>query len=182
MNRHIWSALLETNQYGECAIHDIEGVVNCLEMGLKRRKLTLDLPRIRLIRQILSYLTLRAEHHALDIKNPRHTPQIPEGWTEETEVEWQYYLDKEFSSEMWQQEILDVIFGTDVRIWEAPFPNWRLELYDFLSFWIRRTYEPLEPQEEVRETEEIKEAPLIDAYILEHGTAKQKKTALRQAR
>ena len=182
MNRHTWSALLEPNQYGECAIHDIEGIADSLVRSLQRRKLVLDLPRLQLIRQILSFLTLRATHHAFDISNPRHASRAPEGWTEENEAEWRYYLDKEFSTEMWQREILDVIFGTDVRTWEAPFLEWRSELYGFLPFWIRRSFEPLDPEEEDYEFEESTAAPAIDAYILEHGTAKQKRTAMRQAR
>ena len=182
MNRHTWSALIEPNQHGECAIHDIERIVECLERSLQRRKLVLDLPRVRLIRQILSYLTLREAYHSFNITNPRHVSRSPTGWTEEDEAEWQYYLDKEFSSDMWQQEILDVIFGTDVRTWEAPFLEWRMELYGFLPLWIQRSASHLYPEDEETKAEDVMIAPQIDAYILEHGTAKQKKTAMRQAR
>ena len=73
----------------------------------------------------------------------------------------------------------------DVRLWESPIDGWREELIQFLPFWIQRSRAiveafdatPLNPADE----KAGEKAEKIDPYLLEHGSSRQKKDALKHS-
>jgi hypothetical protein len=50
--------------------------------------------------------------------------------------------------------------------------GWRWEIHQFLPWWIKRSTELVEVYESEEEEEQT-----VDAYILDHGSAKQKRAA-----
>ena len=68
-----------------------------------------------------------------------------------------------------------------MRLYEAVCEGWRLELVLFFPWWIQRSFKIVEKfnptQLEVQSEEEDTKG--IDSYIMDHGSAKQKKAAMR---
>ena len=111
------------------------------------------------------------------IDGPHIQPTYPEGWSEEYEALWGDWIDRECPLESWEEEVIDPTFGTLVRPWETD--GWRLEIYSFLPLWIQRSIPlmaAIDPDVVEEETELEPESP-IDPYLLEHGSAKQRKNA-----
>jgi transposase len=78
--------------------------------------------------------------------------------------------------------VLDPVFGNDVRLWEAGIEGWREELIQFLPFWIQRSRDIVETFDAtpLDLTEEVF-AEKVDPYLLEHGSSRQKKDALKHS-
>ena len=57
------------------------------------------------------------------------------------------WLDKTFDEKQWHREVLDRVFGSDRRIWEAPIEGWREDITILLPFWVRRSMAIVEKEE-----------------------------------
>ena len=184
MDRHVWDSLITVNAYGECAAYDAEGLVLSLEKALTARGLALDIDRLAAARQILTYLTLRLQkgaHEILGLKTK--TPSsYPDGWNDEEERLWLEFLDEEFTDDVWETEIMARVFGTDERIWESVHAGWRIDIRRLLPYWVRRVLSAdQESDDGAQEEEQQKGSGKIDTYLLEHGTAKQRRAAAKSS-
>ena len=177
-----WNSLLKENEYGECAARDIEQMVFYIECLCQDKGLHLEVQPHKIVRQILNYIAVRHHSHPLQMNWPVVKGRIiPEGWTDDREDEWREYLDEEFSPAVWQQKVIEPVFGSDGgrHIWEAGCEGWRDSIPLLLSLWVQRSYDCLE--EESEEEEEMdKYNGKLDPYLIEHGTAKQRRMALRR--
>lgn len=176
-----WKSLLKENEHGECAAYDIEQIVFYIDCLCKLKGLFLEVTPNKMIRHILNYITVRHHQHPLLMNYPKTKGQIPEGWTDDHEDQWLEYLDEEFSPEVWQQKVIEPVFGSDGgrHMWEAGCEGWRDSIPLLLSLWIQRSYDCLEEEEE-QEEEMDKYHSKLDPYLIEHGTAKQRRMALRR--
>ena len=171
------------NTYGECAVDDIDYLVWLFQGYLHKRGAELGLDPAHLATHILKYIYLRQKSSVYDISAPRTNPVKPTGWSAKDEEIWCDWISNHCTLDSWRTEVLAPIFGTDVRLWEARCQGWRDELTLFFPWWIQRSldivrkYDPTQLEEEVEEDES--KAAGIDSYILDHGSAKQRKAALR---
>jgi hypothetical protein len=176
----IWKSLLEENEYGECAARDIEQMVFYITCLCQDKELSLGVAPQQMMRQILNYIMVRHHLHPLEMNFPQSKKQLfPEGWTQDHEDEWLEFLDEEFTPEVWQTKVIEPVFGSGSHIWENGCEGWRDSIPMLLSLWIQRSYDCLEEPEE-EEEEMDKYNGKIDPYLIEHGTAKQRRMALRQ--
>jgi len=88
---------------------------------------------------------------------------------------WQEWLSYHFSLDDWRSEVMNPIFGADMRTWEASCPNWRMEIFVYLDDWVQRSTEivaafDMTPLQEVVEDEHGD----IDPYLIENGLVKDK--------
>ena len=109
----IWNSLLKENEHGECAARDIEQMVFYIEGLCQDKGLHLEVPPVKIVRQIMNYVVARHRHHPLQMNWPIAKGRIiPEGWTDDHEDEWLEFLDEEFSPEVWQQKVIEPVFGS----------------------------------------------------------------------
>jgi hypothetical protein len=123
-------------------------------------------------------------HYFADIPYHHHPVRVAEDWSDYHETIWRDWLDFAFPYESWEDEVLYPLYGSHREPWEEAVPGWREGLHSFIWTWVRRSsaiVADFDPQPElVEESDEeagIKER--VDSYILEHGSAKQKRTALK---
>jgi hypothetical protein len=179
----------------DCCLFDVVEIVNRLETFCARRNVGLSQSKHRLISTILEYIELRQTLRAHSISTPRTPIEYPDGWTDEQELCWNDWLATECSNEHWTEEIMN-LFGTDIRIWENSCEGWRDEIRLFLPWWIARNASVLvgsgfgpgfgpgdsdylgqgqgQGQGHCHEQKRT-----LDPFVLEHGTSKQRKKALR---
>lgn len=174
-------SLVTQNQYGECALDDMEALVDRIEIFARRRGVSLELDRRRLVRQLLQYVSLRQQTMScVQISNPHFDPSEPEGWTDHDEDIWNDWIQHTCSLENWHTEVLQPVFGSDIRLWEVNCDGWRSELMHFLPWWLQRStpivrkFDPF-PEEVPSEPDDMQME--IDPYLMEHGSAKQRKQA-----
>lgn len=170
------------NQYGENAVADVEDLVFLFEKYLERRGAALGVPPKRLVAHILQYIHLRQNSSVYDISAPRTNPVKPVGWTDEDETIWGDWILNHCTVESWELEVLDPIFRSDMRIYEAVCEGWRLELTQFFPWWIQRSFaiiDKFNPTQLEEQNEEEEDTKGVDSYIMDHGSAKQKKAAMR---
>lgn len=169
------------NKYDECAWDDLAYLAELLNAHIYRKGVTPELSDEKLTRQLVSYVGMRQRHRWHEISVPQHTCTKPAGWSPDNEQIWQDWLTDTFTLEDWRT-LLYRVFGTDDRFWEASVEGWRDEVFSFMPYWVQRSpkivaaYDP-RSQDELDEADEPESK--IDTYILEHGTAKQRRAALR---
>ena len=132
-----------------------------------------------MITQILHYITLRRRAQPFAISNPLFDPSAPEGWGNYEEDVWREWIDYTFTLESWNDEVMTPIFGSDVRLWEANIEGWREELLQFLPWWIKRSAATVAKFDPAQLPETIEEKSTLDPYLLEHGSARQKRMAMK---
>jgi len=147
MDRHIWNSLIATNEYGECAARDIEDVVGCFMRLLRESGAELEMKPTAIVRQILNYLVQRHRKSRFQIPYSSRISSTPDDWSEYHEGVWMDWLDKTFTEERWQREVLDRVFGFDRHIWEASVEGWREDITILLPFWVRRSMAIVEKEE-----------------------------------
>ena len=157
---------------------DLFVLVQIIDKYVQRRGAHLDTQPPRIVSQILKYIQLRERHMWWEIEGPHCNVTYPPDWTEEREELWNDWFARQFSLESWEDEVMGPMFGTQVQPWEVD--GWRQEIYAFLPNWIQRSISLLtaiDPtQTDVKEEEQ---ESTIDPYLLEHGSAKQRKNAVR---
>jgi len=154
------------------AADDIFVLVQLFEKYVTRRGATLCIKPQRIISHILKYIDLRKRHMSWEIDGPYVALTYPENWSEENESLWEDWLNCECSLESWEEEVIDPTFGTLVHPWETD--GWRQEIHNFLSLWIQRSIPHKTDNDESEDDEKESD---IDPYLLEHGSAKQRKNA-----
>jgi hypothetical protein len=133
------------NKYGERPIDDVNAIVRLLIQEVGRDKATMCLEPKRLRNQIVDYLSLRHRKQAHEISVPYHDLNEPRDWTPHAEEVWTDWVQHVFPPERWTSRVLEPVFGTDDRFWEAHIgPRWRMELYDMLQWWIQRSWAAVE--------------------------------------
>lgn len=170
------------NKYDECAWDDLALLAEILNRLIRSRGAMPELTDERLTRQLVAYVGMRHRHRCHEISAPQHTRIKPSGWTTDNETIWQDWLTDKITYNDWHR-LLYSVFGTDERYWEAMVPGWREEVFSFVPYWVQRSldivaaYDPRSKDEPVEE--DAKESSKVDVYILEHGTAKQRRAAMR---
>jgi hypothetical protein len=174
-------ALLTPNKYGECAAADVQDLVFLFQEYVERRGANLAVEPQRLVTHILKYISLRQKYSRFDISAPLTKPVVPVGWTSEDETIWTDWLWHTCDVDSWENEVLEPIFGTDIRLWEATCEGWRLELMTCFPWWIQRSFDIIDKfnptQPEIQDEDDTTNG--VDSYIMDHGSAKQKKAAMR---
>ena len=163
------------NDFDECCLFDVVEIVNRMETFCARRNVGLSQSKHRMISNIIEYIEMRQKVRAHSISIPRTPIEFPDGWTNEQELCWNDWLTTECSNEYWTNEIMN-LFGTDVRFWEHSCEGWRDEIRLFLPWWIARNASVLDIS---IEHEQSQEKRIMDPFVFEHGTSKQRKKALR---
>jgi hypothetical protein len=171
MNQYRWNDLVTYNEHGECAAADVEQIVRLFFESLTLRKLEPELEGRRLAHQILRYIELRQSKADYEISNPLMKRSAPSGWTSEKERDWNDWIHHVFSLEDWIREVMFPVFGDNQRQWESVCLGWREDLFCFLPWWVKRSAVAV-----VEESVEEDKSEL-DPYLLEHGTAKQRRNA-----
>jgi hypothetical protein len=169
-----WIHLVTRDSEGYCAAVDVEAIVSLFRDFVESRNCKMEIDGRRLAHQILRYIQLRSSVGEHEISNPQIVVTKPPGWSAEKEREWILWIYHIFRLEDWQTEIMDPIFGSDERWWEAACGGWRDELFWFLPWWIKRFVVVNEEEDAEKESEE---GTKIDPYLLEHGSAKQRRSA-----
>ena len=172
------------NKYDECAWDDLAYLAELLNGHIRRVGAMPELSDERLTRQLVAYVGMRHGHRWHEISVPQHVRSKPAGWKTEDEQIWQDWLADKITLDVWRA-LIDRVFGTDERFWEAPVAGWRDEVFSFVPYWVQRSpnivavYDPRSQDEpEDAEQKDARESK-IDTYLLEHGTAKQRRAALR---
>ena len=146
-DRRVWNSLVTTNEYGECAARDVEEMVTCFLRILRGTGAELEMKPVAIVRQILNYLVQRSRKSCLQMPHSRRSSSEPADWTDYHEGVWMEWLDKTFDEKQWHTEVLDRVFGSDRRIWEAPIEGWREDITTLLPFWVRRSMAIVEKEE-----------------------------------
>jgi len=116
------------------------------------------------------------------ISLPQNPSSRPAGWTEKEEEIWIDWINYHCTLDDWSAEVMEPVFGSNVRMWEAQMDGWREELLQFLPWWIRRSaiiVAAFDPTPLVPEVEEDISMAKIDPYLLDHGSTKQKREAMK---
>ena len=164
--------------YGESIEADVVKVVRYIEAYLKRRSVSLELTPSRLKRHIMQFISLRQKSSFFDISTPRMTPTEPAEWTAHHERVWCDWINYHCDLDSWTREVMQPMFGTDVRFWEARCEGWREEIHTFLPWWILRCTAIVERFDPTSE-DPVEDLQVdIDPYLLDHGSAKQRRGQL----
>lgn len=156
------------------AAEDAVALASSVRSYIRWRGFTSSLTHAHMTRQILQYIWMRQRLPWHEISAPQHKRSLPAGWTPLMESVWRDCIDHKCEIETWKTEVLDPVFGSDDRTWEAYCPGWRDEIFSFLPYWIERSAEkfadldptPLpDPEPEEKDPRLAK----IDPYLLEHG-------------
>jgi hypothetical protein len=177
-----WSDLLKANRYGECPSDDAVRMAAEIGRYVKQRGVSTTMNSTKLAIQILRYIQMRHTVAAHNISAVPGELYYPDGWSAAEEEIWNDWINHHCTPESWYDEVITPVFGEDVRLWEAPIDGWREELLQFLSLWIRRSREivvaydptPIVPNED-------ESTDKIDPYLLEHGSSRQKRDALKHS-
>jgi hypothetical protein len=172
-----WANLVTCDSEGYCAAVDVEAIVRLFRDFVESRNCKMEIDGRRLAHQILRYIQLRSSVAEHQISNPRFLVSTPSGWSAEKEREWKMWIYHIFRLEEWQKEVMDPVFGSNERLWEATCGGWRDELFYFLPWWIKRCEVPMNQDLSEEAKSESEEGSKIDPYLLEHGTAKQRRSA-----
>ena len=170
-----WSEFFEPCHWdNSSAAEDMTLLAERIARFVGRQHLTLELKPNRLARQLLQYVWWRQRAGALELSAPRHERVCPAGWTAEHERIWIDWIWHVFELDDWQKLVIEPVFGTDVRSWEANCQSWREEIFTFLPLWIARSMARFEeidptplPEPEPEDTDP--RTAKIDPYLLEHG-------------
>jgi len=172
------------NKYDECAWDDLAYLAELLNERIRHAGAMPELSDERLTRQLVAYVGMRHRHRWHEISAPQHARSKPVGWKSDDEHIWQDWLTDTITLDDWRS-LIGRVFGTDERFWEVPVAGWREEVYAFLPFWVQRSaqlvagYDPRSKDVDDDEGETDTRESRVDVYILEHGTAKQRRAALR---
>jgi len=167
------------NKYGEYAAEDVSAIVESFARYIRRHGVVPELEPRRMAGQIMRYIQLRKKAHFLDIAGPMFVPSAPEGWSEYDEEVWQEWIDYTFTLDSWVTEVMNPIFGSDSRLWEATIEGWREELLQFLPWWIKRSAAIVAKFDSAQIPETVEQESKLDPYLLEHGSSRQKRMALK---
>jgi len=173
-------SLTEPNKYGECAADDAVAIVRRFMRYIGSHGAAMELDPRRMVTQILQFIALRKKSYFLEISTPLFDPLEPEGWSKYEEDIWQEWIHYTFTLDSWNEQVMNPIFGSDIRLWEANIVGWREELFHFLPWWIQRSvtivakFDPTPLSELVEE-----EISSLDPYLLEHGSSRQKRNAFK---
>jgi hypothetical protein len=66
-----------------------------------------------------------------------------------------------------------------MRLYEVRCEGWRLELVHFFPWWIQRSFAIVDKYNPAPLDMDNEEDNRVDSYIIDHGSAKQKRAALR---
>ena len=166
-----WADLFHVNEFGESIADDASHLAGLIERYVERRGAEVD---VDVARQILKYIKMRHGQPRMSIGWPTVKTVKPTGWTDHHEGIWNDWLDRKCSLESWMTEVMAPYFGTDRHIWEGMCEGWRWEIHQFLPWWIRRSMEIVADDIPVSD-EEVEQT--VDAYIMDHGSAKQRRAA-----
>jgi len=90
---------------------------------------------------------------------------FPDGWTVDDEQEWFHTVFDVINHEVWDSVVND-----------EQLEEYRQDLYTWMPYWIRREFQT---EDEIAEPVE-KEKRTIDPFLLDHGTAKQRRAAVKR--
>lgn len=160
--------------YDECPAADMANVCDRIAAFLKRRRFQMGISRPKLHRSLLEYVWMRYTKPASSISSPLSVLKGPAGWDDTKDCIWRQYIAHVCGMDEWESEVMEPVFGECVRFWEERISTgWRLEILEFLPWWIYRDMELFEeidptplpdPEEAVAASKSV-----IDPYILEHG-------------
>jgi hypothetical protein len=163
-----WAELFYVNEFGESIADDVSHLAVLIKDYVERRGAELY---VDVAIQILKYIKMRHGLSRNEIGWPTLKTVKPAGWTSEHEDLWDEWL-ANCSLESWIDEVMLPYFGTGCHIWEGMCEGWRWEIHQFLPWWVRRSPDLVAVPEYDEEEEQT-----VDAYILDHGSAKQKRAA-----
>ena len=165
------------DQLVKAAVADVQDLVYLFMKYLDRRGATLAIKPARLVKQILKYIHLRQTLSIYDIAAPQS--HAPNGWSEEDEEIWNDWIVDRCGLDSWEDEVLTPIFGEDMRLYEVRCEGWRLELVHFFPWWIQRSFAIVDKYNPAPLDMDNEEDNRVDSYIIDHGSAKQKRAAMR---
>jgi hypothetical protein len=139
-----WDDMWEENRWGECVATDVAGVVSGIATYLERRGFELGVPQRQIFRTLMEWIWRRQRRRMSDLRGPRTRAGCPAGWMAQHEDIWCQWIENRLTTESFEAEVLEPVFGTDVRTWEAACDGWRGELFFFLPYWVGRSFEKLE--------------------------------------
>lgn len=141
--------LYTTAKYDERpAISDLREVVARMEDFVADRGGILRVKGRDLLRVLLHYITFRMRTPYTMIHCTRPVRR-PKGWLRVHEQNWLIWMEDAFPVHEWMEEVINPVFGSDVRMWETTIPSWRHELISFLPYWLDRSFDPItEPLDE----------------------------------
>jgi len=177
-----WLNLTKANRYGECPADDAFRMAVAIGRYVKQRGVSTTLNNTQIARQILRYIQMRHTVAAYNISAIPGALYYPNGWNDTEEEIWNDWINHHCTLESWCDEVITPVFGADVRLWEAPIDGWRDELLQFLSLWIRRSREIVASYDPIPIVQDEEESiDKIDPYLLEHGSSRQKRDALKHS-
>lgn len=141
---------------------------------VERRGGTLAVTPRQLTLILLNYVQMRYDVPWYKIAFRQSSRQKkPTGWTADNERIWQDWITYTFDLEDWNREVIQPLFGTDVRSWE-PGTEWRAEIFWYLQHWIRRSLDTVQEFDPRDHTPDRVEGPKneIDPYLIENGLVK----------
>lgn len=123
---------------------------------VRSRGVSLTVNVAQLARILRQYAEARQTFGPYEVRILPNSPlRTAGGWTAHDEEVWLSWLSDAVTDDVWQQHIIDPVFGTDIRVWETMGTGWRQELLTYLPMWVARSfaiverYDPLpRPEEE----------------------------------
>jgi hypothetical protein len=165
------------NEFGESIAEDATIIAGFIRQYVEKRGATLGLSERKLANEIMLYIEARYGQSRLDVGWPAMKPIRPKGWTQQHEQVWRDWIHLTCDRDAWMLEVFGAYFGTDHHIWEGMCDGWRAELHEFLPWWIQRNL-PLVSEFDLTPESDVEEEDMgVDAYLLDHGSAKQKRAA-----
>ncbi len=136
--------LYTTANYDERpAIADLQEVVARIEDFVADRGGILRVKGRDLLRVLLHYIAFRMRTPYTMIRCTRPVRR-PKNWLRMHEDAWLVWMEDTFPVSEWMEEVMDPVFGSDVRMWESKIAPWRHEVASFLPYWLDRSFDPIE--------------------------------------
>ena len=150
---------------------DLFDVATLIQRYVVKRGGFLSMSSSDLRRELNSYVKLRLSVGRFMLERVRPI-RIPTGWTDHSERVWLDWISLTCDLESWDKEVIQPIFGTDVREWERD-TEWRQEIFAYLDEWIQRDNK-IVAKFDMTSEEEVEEELYggLDPYMVENGLIK----------
>jgi hypothetical protein len=147
--------------------NELFAVAESIREYIKRRDCVIAKSVNKIYRDLLTYVLARRGSSSYMIQYSKAT---------DLDTETEYWISHNCDFTTWEEEVFTPVFGTSVRYWEYPCPEWRSEIYSYLHLWI------IVPKDILDDFDMTPEDPPsendygeVDPYLIEHGLAKRKK-------
>lgn len=146
--------------------YDLFAVAHAIEAYADRRGCVLSKATRKVYKDLVTYVLARRKMSTDMIEYSRKTRANPEKG---------YWIAYHCDMDSWEREVMRPVFGSVMRIWEIPCPDWRKEIFAFLEMWITVPEDVMKEFDMTSEDEPPgDDYGDIDPFLIENGLYKRK--------